>query len=80
MTKLKRRRSGDDGATNVLRTLGKWRALVALIADVLKAGADSPLVLQYRSPRNRLAIKNFSGSGLAVIASVKAHAKISVGM
>lgn len=27
-----------------------------------------------------LQFKNFSGSGLAVIASVKAHAKISVGM
>lgn len=28
--------SGSTGATNVLRTLGKWPALVVLIADVLK--------------------------------------------
>ena len=28
--------SKSTGATNVLRTLGKWPALVVLIADVLK--------------------------------------------
>src|ERR1700761_5514968 len=28
--------SGSTGATNVLRTLGKWPALAVLIADVLK--------------------------------------------
>src|SRR5277367_2106104 len=31
--------SGSTGATNVLRTLGKWPALVVLIVDVLKGGA-----------------------------------------
>lgn len=31
--------SKSTGATNVLRTLGKWPALVVLIADVLKGGA-----------------------------------------
>jgi acyl phosphate:glycerol-3-phosphate acyltransferase len=31
--------SGSTGATNVLRTLGKWPALVVLLADVLKGAA-----------------------------------------
>src|ERR1700747_2389638 len=31
--------SRSTGATNVLRTLGKWPALVVLIADVLKGVA-----------------------------------------
>lgn len=31
--------SGSTGATNVLRTLGKWRALVVLVLDVLKGAA-----------------------------------------
>jgi glycerol-3-phosphate acyltransferase PlsY len=31
--------SKSTGATNVLRTLGKWPALVALIVDVLKGVA-----------------------------------------
>lgn len=31
--------SGSTGATNVLRTLGKWSALMVLIADVLKGVA-----------------------------------------
>src|SRR5450755_3631108 len=31
--------SGSTGATNVLRTLGKWPALVVLLLDVLKGVA-----------------------------------------
>src|SRR5579864_961336 len=31
--------SGSTGATNVLRTLGKWPALVVLLADLLKGAA-----------------------------------------
>ncbi|AYG61383.1 glycerol-3-phosphate 1-O-acyltransferase PlsY [Rhizobium jaguaris] len=31
--------SGSTGATNVLRTLGKWPALVVLLVDVLKGAA-----------------------------------------
>ena len=40
--------SKSNGATNVLRTVGKWPALVVLLVDVLKgAGGDRlcPLVL-----------------------------------
>src|ERR1700760_5050440 len=37
---LREHGSGSTGATNVLRTLGKWPALVVLLVDVLKgAGA-----------------------------------------
>src|ERR1700752_692221 len=35
--------SKSTGATNVLRTLGKWPALVVLIADVLKGVAAIPV-------------------------------------
>src|SRR5205807_3440877 len=31
--------SGSTGATNVLRTLGKWPALAVLVADLLKGAA-----------------------------------------
>ena len=35
--------SKSIGATNVLRTLGKWPALVVLLVDVLKGAGRSPL-------------------------------------
>lgn len=41
--------SRSTGATNVLRTLGKWPALVVLIADVLK-GAAAILVARWLCP------------------------------
>src|ERR1700736_3412735 len=36
---IRKHGSRSTGATNVLRTLGKWPALVVLIADVLKGVA-----------------------------------------
>src|ERR1700742_3556004 len=36
---IRKHGSGSTGATNVLRTLGKWPALMVLIADVLKGAA-----------------------------------------
>jgi len=49
--------SKSIGATNVLRTLGKWPASVVLLVDVLKGGGDRlcPLVLSlalYRAVRH----------------------------
>ena len=41
--------SKSTGATNVLRTLGKWPALVVLVADVLK-GAGAVLVARWVCP------------------------------
>jgi acyl-phosphate glycerol 3-phosphate acyltransferase len=41
--------SRSTGATNVLRTLGKWPALVVLIADVLK-GVAAILVARWFCP------------------------------
>src|ERR1700755_614193 len=41
--------SKSTGATNVLRTLGKWPALVVLVADVLK-GAAAVIVARLLSP------------------------------
>src|ERR1700744_130889 len=41
--------SGSTGATNVLRTLGKWPALVVLIADVLK-GVAAVIVARWFCP------------------------------
>ena len=41
--------SGSTGATNVLRTLGKWPALVVLIVDVLK-GAAAIVVARWFCP------------------------------
>lgn len=41
--------SKSTGATNVLRTLGKWPALVVLIADVLK-GVAAILVARFFGP------------------------------
>src|ERR1700743_469304 len=41
--------SKSTGATNVLRTLGKWPALVVLIADVLK-GVAAILVARWFCP------------------------------
>jgi glycerol-3-phosphate acyltransferase PlsY len=35
---LREHGSGSTGATNVLRTLGKWPALVVLVVDLLKGG------------------------------------------
>ncbi|UTP41230.1 glycerol-3-phosphate 1-O-acyltransferase PlsY [Phenylobacterium sp. LH3H17] len=39
--------SGSTGATNVLRTLGKWPGLVVLLVDLLKGGAAIAFVRWY---------------------------------
>ena len=36
---LKQKGSGNIGATNVLRTTGKWPALITLLGDILKGAA-----------------------------------------
>src|SRR3954453_7255746 len=41
--------SKSTGATNVLRTLGKWPALVVLLGDVLKGAARSSLPVGFVS-------------------------------
>jgi acyl phosphate:glycerol-3-phosphate acyltransferase len=62
---LRQNGSGNIGATNVLRTTGKWPALLTLIGDLLK-GSAAVLLAKYFGA-------DLHGQGIAGVFSVIGH-------